>query len=151
MKHFALVLNQQTPWLGILTSKSFYALVITHTCSNFGAYLFLTQLPSYMSEVLFFDIKSNGALSAIPYLSFWLFTILSGIISDKIIQSGKMSRTVVRKLFNTVGFLVPMCAVFGLIFVTCKNPYISVLLITIGLAFRLVFLFCTNINKYLNS
>ena len=124
-----------TPWVGIFTSKAFYGLVITHTCSNFGTYLFLTQLPSYMAEVLSFDIKSNGMLSSIPYLLFWLFTILSGIISDKVIQSGKLTRSTVRKLFNTVGFLVPMFAVIGLIFVTCEDPYIGVLFITFGLAF----------------
>ena len=127
--------RQKTPWLSIFTSKAFYAIVITHTCSNFGTYLFLTQLPSYMAEVLSFDIKSNGLLSAIPYLLFWLFTILSGIFSDKIIQTNKISRTTVRKIFNTVGFLVPMLSVIGLIFVTCENPYIGVLLITVGLAF----------------
>ena len=82
-----------------------------------------------------FDIKSNGTLSAVPYLSFWLFTILSGIMSDKIIQTKKLSRTAVRKLFNTVGFLVPMGAVIGLIFVTCTNAYVGVALVTIGLAF----------------
>ena len=88
-----------------------------------------------MAEVLKFDIKSNGTLSAVPYLSFWLFTILSGIMSDKIIQTKKLSRTAVRKLFNTVGLLVPMGAVIGLIFVTCTNAYVGVALVTLGLAF----------------
>ena len=50
--------KKNTPWKGIMTSKAFYGLVITHSCSNFGTYLFLTQLPTYMSEVLMFDIKS---------------------------------------------------------------------------------------------
>jgi hypothetical protein len=75
-------------------------------------------------------------LSAVPYLSFWLFTLLSGILSDKIIQSKKLSKTTVRKIFNTVGFIVPMLSVIGLIFVTCENPYLGVLFITLGLAFR---------------
>jgi ACS family sodium-dependent inorganic phosphate cotransporter-like MFS transporter 5 len=127
--------KSKTPWIKILTSKAFYGLCITHTCSNFCTYLFLTQLPSYMSEVLFFDIKSNGLLSAIPYLLFWLFTILSGILSDKMIQSGKITRTACRKLFNTIGFTVPMFAVIGLIFVNCQYPYLGVLCIAIGLAF----------------
>ena len=41
-----------------MTSKSFYGLLIAHTTSNFGTYLILTQLPTYMKEVLKFDIKS---------------------------------------------------------------------------------------------
>jgi MFS transporter, ACS family, solute carrier family 17 (sodium-dependent inorganic phosphate cotransporter), member 5 len=54
-----------------------------------------------MKEVLKFDIKSNGALSALPYLVFWLFITLSGIIGDKMVQ--KMEKTTVRKIFNSLG------------------------------------------------
>jgi hypothetical protein len=74
-------------------------------CSNWGTYLFLTSLPSYMKEVLKFDIKSNGALSALPYLVFWLFITLSGIFGDKMVQSFKMDKTRVRKIFNSLGKL----------------------------------------------
>lgn len=97
-------------------------------------------------------------MSSLPYLGFWLFTILSGIISDKIIQKKVFSRTVVRKIFNTaglavfflfffflkitqifikfshlliIGFIVPMFSVIGLIFVTCRviSPSINILFI----------------------
>ena len=50
--------NKRTPFIEIISCRAFYGLLITHTCSNFGTYLFLTQLPSYMSEILNFDIKS---------------------------------------------------------------------------------------------
>lgn len=46
------------PWGSIMTSKACIALFIGHSCSNWGTYLFLTSLPSYMKEVLKFDIKS---------------------------------------------------------------------------------------------
>lgn len=48
----------RTPWIEILTSKVFWGLVFAHSASNFGTYLFLTQLPTYMREILKFDIKS---------------------------------------------------------------------------------------------
>lgn len=47
-----------TPWKSILTSRVVYAIVLTQFCSNFCTYVFLTQLPTYMKEVLKFDIKS---------------------------------------------------------------------------------------------
>lgn len=124
-----------TPWKSILTSRLVYALVFTQFCSNFCTYVFLTNLPTYMKEVLKFDIKSNGFLSSIPYILFWLFIILSGILSDIIIKSGKYSRTCVRKIFNTLGFLVPMASMICLIFVTCENPYLGVVFVSIALAF----------------
>ena len=43
----------------IMKSKSFYGLVIAHCCSNFGTYLFLTQLPTYMKEILKFDSRQT--------------------------------------------------------------------------------------------
>lgn len=46
------------PWGAIMTSKYCLALFFGHSCSNWGTYLFLTSLPSYMKEVLKFDIKS---------------------------------------------------------------------------------------------
>ena len=84
-------------------TKAFYAVVFAHTASNFGTYLFLTQLPTYMKEVLKFDIKSNGGLSALPYIAFWLLTIVSSIIGDHLIKSQVLSKTAVRKLFNSIG------------------------------------------------
>ena len=65
---------------------------------------------------------------------FWFLTILSSIIGDKLIQSGKLSKTAVRKIFNTLGLVLPLCAVIGLAFVTCADPYVGVALLTLGLA-----------------
>ncbi len=47
-----------TPWKQIMTSKACIALFFGHVCSNWGTYLFLTNIPTYMNEVLKFDIKS---------------------------------------------------------------------------------------------
>ena len=69
-----------------------------------------------------------------PYIVFWFFIILSSIIGDKLIQSKKLSKTAVRKIFNSLGLLLPMCAVIGLCFVTCAVPYAGVALLTLGLA-----------------
>ena len=60
-KNFIINLLQPLYIVGkIFRSKPFWAAVIAHTFANFGTYLFLTQLPTYMKEVLKFDIQSNG-------------------------------------------------------------------------------------------
>jgi ACS family sodium-dependent inorganic phosphate cotransporter-like MFS transporter 5 len=46
------------PWLKILSSKPAAAIFFGHSCSNWGTYLFLTSLPTYMKEILKFDVKS---------------------------------------------------------------------------------------------
>jgi ACS family sodium-dependent inorganic phosphate cotransporter-like MFS transporter 5 len=118
-----------------MTSKACIVLFIAHFTSSWGVVLFLTNAPIYMKEVLKFDIKSNGLLSSIPYMTVLIVIILSGFISDKLIKSGKMSRCNVRRLFNTLGILMPSFAMAGLGFVECDKPYFGVALLTIGLGF----------------
>lgn len=97
---------KKTPFMGILKSASYWGLVCAHFSSNFGTYLFLTQLPTYMKEVLKFDIKASGGLSTLPFIFFWLIILVSSLIGDRLIESKTLSKTAVRKLFNTLGELI---------------------------------------------
>lgn len=47
-----------TPWLAILTSPAVWATSAAHFANNWGFYTMLTCLPTYMKDVLKFDIKS---------------------------------------------------------------------------------------------
>lgn len=54
--------NLPVPWKAIFTSVPFWAILIAHTCSNFGWYMLLVELPTYMKHILRFNIgqvKSN--------------------------------------------------------------------------------------------
>ena len=50
--------EKSAPLLKILTSRPAAAIFFGHASCNWGTYLFLTSLPTYMKEVLKFDIKS---------------------------------------------------------------------------------------------
>lgn len=52
--------KKQTPWISILFSKPFWAVLIVHSAQNWGFWTLLTEIPSYMKNVLEFDIKSVG-------------------------------------------------------------------------------------------
>ena len=45
------------PYKAIFTSVPFYGLLIAHIAQNWCFYTLLTELPSYMSQILHFDIK----------------------------------------------------------------------------------------------
>ena len=68
-------------------------------------------MPSIFNKLIVCIVKieksgvsfKNGGLSALPYICFWLTIILSSIIGDKLIESKTLSKTFVRKLFNTLG------------------------------------------------
>ena len=104
----------------------------------------------FKKQTIEFAHKKNGLLSALPYIAFWLLTIVSSIVGDKLIASKKLSKTAVRKILNSFGFVVPAIAIVALGFVTCADPYIGVLLVVIGLAFKyLLLLIVDNISIYI--
>ncbi|XP_018568852.1 sialin isoform X2 [Anoplophora glabripennis] len=95
------------PWVRIFTSLPVWAIVITHGCSVFGYFTVVNQLPTYMKDVLHFNIKNNGLLSSLPYLGKYLMAIIASWLADKLRRSGKLSTTVTRKVFTTFALLVP--------------------------------------------
>jgi MFS family permease len=46
-----------TPWLSIVTSMPFIAILVTHCGQNWGFWTLLTEIPSYMSDIMKYDIK----------------------------------------------------------------------------------------------
>lgn len=126
----------KTPWAEIFKSKVCWATFIAHFCNNWGNYMFLTQLPSFMKDVLKFNIKSNGLMSAIPYVACALVTVVFGVVSDKLIRGNILTRTNARRVFNSLGLGMPMIAIFCLSFVDCSIPYVGVACLAVAMAFN---------------
>ena len=45
------------PIRAIFTSRPFYAILIVHCAQNWGFYTLLTELPTYLNEILHFNLK----------------------------------------------------------------------------------------------
>ncbi|KAK2145734.1 hypothetical protein LSH36_660g02057 [Paralvinella palmiformis] len=120
-----------TPWFSILTSARVWAIVAAHFTNNWGYYTLLTCLPSYMKQVLHFDISQNGMLSGLPYLFTWITMTAGGQIADVLRKRRLLSTTWVRKLFNTIGQILP--AIFLVItgYLGC-DPVLAVVMITVA-------------------
>ena len=74
---------------------------------NFGYYVLLTELPTYLANILHFDIKSNSLYSAAPYLCCWVVAVVTPVVTDFIISREFLSKTVARKIANTVATMGP--------------------------------------------
>ncbi|KAK9888181.1 hypothetical protein WA026_000450 [Henosepilachna vigintioctopunctata] len=121
----------KVPWKDIFTSLPFWSIVIAHACSNWGWYLILTELPTYMKDVLNLDIKMNSFLSAIPYLSMLTFSIVLGGLIDLFLLIGIFTTTFGRKLATFFASFIP-CICFALLcFIT--EPVYAVILMTISI------------------
>lgn len=121
-----------TPWAAIFTSAPMIALIITHSSHNWGFWTLLTEMPSYMKSVLGLDIKKNALLSSLPYLVMWILSFVFSPISDFLINRQYLSRVACRKVFNSIGLWIPMCALLGLAFVPKGETDTAIALLTIA-------------------
>ncbi|CAN7999053.1 unnamed protein product, partial [Ixodes hexagonus] len=90
------------PWRAVLSSLPFWALMLTHFGQNWGFYTLLTELPSYLKNILHFDIKQNGFVSALPYLVGTVTSWGAGFLADHIRRKDLFSTSIIRKFFNSV-------------------------------------------------
>uniref|UniRef100_A0A3B4BMP3 Sialin n=1 Tax=Periophthalmus magnuspinnatus TaxID=409849 RepID=A0A3B4BMP3_9GOBI len=84
---------QLTLDLSMVTSLPLWAIIIGQICANWGFYTLLNSTTAYMSNILHYDLESNGILSALPYLGGWLLSSLSGVVADLLIERRVFSVT----------------------------------------------------------
>ncbi|XP_049819870.1 putative inorganic phosphate cotransporter isoform X2 [Aethina tumida] len=119
------------PWMAILKSMPFWAILIAHMGHNYGYETLMTELPTYMKQVLHFSIKDNGFLSALPYLAMWLFSIFISHVADWMLTKPYFTHTIVRKIINGIGQYGPAIALVAASFTGCDR-WLTVALVTIG-------------------
>lgn len=95
----------KVPWKAIFTSLPVWAIVVAHFSENWGFYTLLTELPSFLKHRLDFDLSKAGFVSALPYLVMAITIQAGGHIADCLRRKEILSTTVVRKLFNSFGFV----------------------------------------------
>ncbi|OXU17964.1 hypothetical protein TSAR_015803 [Trichomalopsis sarcophagae] len=118
------------PWFQILKSPPFLSIVVAHFCSNFGWYMMLIELPTFMKEILKYELKDNAWLSALPYFCMWIFTLGLSKLLARMQEKNWISVTVSRKIGTLFSSAVPMFCLLGASYATDKN--VTVLLMTIG-------------------
>ncbi|KAH8407685.1 hypothetical protein KR222_010724 [Zaprionus bogoriensis] len=123
--------RQATPWLSFFTSPPFLALAAVHAASAWGHWTLLTQIPTYMNNILGKDIKSNALLSSLPYITNLILSFVFVWIS-KITEAKKsLSLSFNRKLYNTIGQYIPMVLLVALGYVTKEQDTLAVVLLTL--------------------
>ncbi|XP_046556711.1 uncharacterized transporter slc-17.2-like [Haliotis rubra] len=124
-----------TPWAALLTSQAMWACLIAQVCYNWIIYTLLTDIPTFLNEVLDFNITENGLLSSIPYLSQAVSGMLSGQMADYIRSRKFLSTTATRKIFQAIAFIGSGVCLIGTGFVNVENRYVAIVLLTIGMWF----------------
>ncbi|CAG9865519.1 unnamed protein product [Phyllotreta striolata] len=119
----------ETPWKRILTSPPFWAITLAFIGANWGSSVLLTQTPTYLNKILEYDIKTNGLLSAAPYLAMGICSIAFSSICDWIINRSIVERGTARKIFNSIGTLLPALSLTIVGFIPKGHSTLSVALL----------------------
>lgn len=96
------------PWRKIFTSTPVMAIAVADFAYSWGFYTLLTHLPSYMKDILSFDLLKSSFISAIPYLVLSILLFVSGFLADWFQVKNYLSVTQVRKYFNNLSFFAQM-------------------------------------------
>ncbi|XP_067626518.1 putative inorganic phosphate cotransporter isoform X2 [Eurosta solidaginis] len=123
------------PFKSILTCLPFYAILLAHMGHNYGYETLMTELPTYMKQVLRFSLKANGLLSSLPYLAMWLFSMFISIIADWMISSHRFTHTSTRKIINSIGQYGPGLALIAASYTGCDRA-LTLAILTVGVGFN---------------
>lgn len=123
--------KKSVPWLSILTSLPLWSIVIAHFSYNWTFYTLLTLLPSYMKDVLRFNIQEDGYLSALPYFGCWACMMIVGQLADYLRQNQLLTTIAVRKIWTLIGMLGPAVFLVAAGYTGC-NYKLAVALLTIS-------------------
>ena len=120
------------PWCSIMTSIPLWAILITQCGQSWAFYTQLTELPTYMSNILHFDIQSNAMLNAIPYLTSWLVGIGCSALADWLLEKRFISTLNSYKFWNSVASIIPSLALIGVGYVGCSWQWVTFMLAGVG-------------------
>ncbi|KAH8415363.1 hypothetical protein KR222_005120 [Zaprionus bogoriensis] len=120
------------PWGSLLTSVPLWAILLTQCGQSWAFYTQLTELPTYMSNILHFDIQSNALLNAVPSLTAWFMGIACSALADWMLARRYITQLNSYKLWNSISSVVPSLGLIGIIYVGCDWVWVTFMLAGVG-------------------
>jgi MFS family permease len=87
----------------LLRAPAVWAIIVGHFCANWGAYVLLAWMPTYIYKGLGVDFAAVGLFTMIPAFFSFLALNAGGWLADHLIRRG-FNKTRVRKVMQAVGF-----------------------------------------------
>ncbi|KAJ8681412.1 hypothetical protein QAD02_017199 [Eretmocerus hayati] len=120
--------GRSAPWGHILRSGPVWALILITVGFAWSFYMLVSDMPKYMSQVLRFDVESNGYMSSLPYVCMWLLSWLGSWASDAAVNSGWLSAIAVRKIGVSLSSSVASLLVLAASYAGCNSRLVVGLL-----------------------
>jgi len=123
-------LLKRVPWLRMLTSMSLWSCIM----GNFAACIMVATLesyiPTYFKQALHLDLKSNGLLSALPYLAQWVSKMLFAVVADALKTRTSLSHTWICRLSNCLNTFVAGALLIACGYMDCSQTALAVVFLT---------------------
>ncbi|XP_063709213.1 vesicular glutamate transporter 2-like [Culicoides brevitarsis] len=129
----ALEAKKSIPWKEIFTSVPVYGLILANFGWGWGYVTMLTQLPQFLSDMMNFDLGKNGFLSALPYLTMALMSLLAGYLADFFLIRKILTLNQVRKYYITFSMIIQAGFIITAAYVL--NPYANIICISLTIGF----------------
>lgn len=107
-------------------------IIITNVLSNFTLFGLLTVFPAFLREAFNLNIVINSYILAAAYAFMFVTTTSSGVISDHLIKKNWIKKLNARKLFNSIGMLLPAAVFAAISMLNCSHFEIIIGLMIIG-------------------
>ena len=117
-------------WRPVLTSLSFWGMCVNHFGSTYSFYFIINYVPTYLKSIHNIDYKELGFISALPRTLSLLIIIVSARIAAYIINNKYLTKTNVRKIFQSIG-LFP-CAIMFLFLCHFQSTTLIILFIILA-------------------
>ncbi|CAG9857293.1 unnamed protein product [Phyllotreta striolata] len=120
--------KHRAPYVAIFKSVPFWMLAILHFGNLWGLYLQLQSVPKFMAEVVGFNLKQAGFLSALPHLTRLFFGTAYGSVGDYLKSRKILSQKAIRKIFVLFSHIIPGILLIGIALTSCDWVPIVVML-----------------------
>ncbi|KAG7156896.1 inorganic phosphate cotransporter-like 5, partial [Homarus americanus] len=123
---------RRVPWREMATSLPVWAIIVGDMGNSFGLSLYMTQLPTYMKNILGFSIKDNSALSGLPFLCRYTGGLICSWSGDWLLSRGYLSIINTRRIYSAIAMLGPAVVLMVVAHSGC-DPSVAVALLCFSL------------------
>ncbi|XP_069687600.1 sialin-like [Periplaneta americana] len=121
--------SQVVPWAAILKSVPLWAHVSMSTGYAWLGATLLSELPTYLSNILHFNLQASGIVAALPFLFATVSGMIFGFLSQWLRSRNWLSQKMAYRIFNTISAIGSSAFLFVITLVGCDANTIVLLLI----------------------
>ncbi|XP_030754140.1 putative inorganic phosphate cotransporter [Sitophilus oryzae] len=125
-------LHLPVPWKKIFTCVQVYALLIWHASSIWCYGLMMTEIPTYLSKAMNYNIKSSGLVTSIPTIFSLIGGIIIGYTSDWLINNNYVKILTARRIFSVISIFGHSACLICLSFLDSSQAHWSVFILSLN-------------------